>query len=180
MSTPMPRISFARSSRTRTRRGSAADRSTAGSDRSCRDASCRTSAPPRARRSRSPGRRSARRRRRSPDGGAGGAQVHRREVAGLPWREADDRVAERDGVAVLHLDRCRRAAASPARSRRAVESNPCTPHQVTVYWSDAALTKILPAGRRIEVGEERRDARRAGQQARRRRARCSPGPPRRT
>ena len=39
---------------------------------------------------------------------------------------------------------CRRAAASPAVVTVRVESKPRTPHQVTVYWSAAALTKTRP------------------------------------
>jgi hypothetical protein len=105
--------------------------------------------------------------------------VHERDVARAARRDADDRVGDVDRVAELHLD----AAVGQQRRLHVVaasESNARTLHQVTCTDPDAALTKIFPVPRRIEIGEERRDARRSRPACARGCGRCSPCLPRRT
>ncbi len=153
------------SPRTRTHRRRPSRRSRSPAGRSCRGATDRTCAPPRPCRA-GPARRTARRRRRRRRSSAVRAEVDRREVAGAAGREADDGLGRASTVAnFISIEPSGRSVSCALVVR--VESKPRTPHHVTVYWSAAAFAIDAAVARaRVEIGKERGDARRAGQQPR--------------
>ena len=95
--------------------------------------------------------------------GAVGAEVHGTEVRGAAGRQSDDGVAQRDG-AELHLDRAARQKRQlDVRRLRRVEAADAAPgHGVAV---GGGVRENAAAGRRIEVREERGDARRTDEHA---------------
>ena len=81
-----------------------------------------------------------------------------------PGRDADDGVGQIDRRAVLHLDRSvgQQRRLGGGRARR-VEAADVAPGDGVLVGR--RVDEHAAAGARVEVGEERRDARRAGQQA---------------
>ena len=94
---------------------------------------------------------------------AGGAEVDRYELARPSRRDADDRLGERHRPE-LHLDGAvGQQRELRVRRPRGIEATHAAPgHGVLIGGGVAEDT--AGAGARIEVGEERRDARRSGQQ----------------
>ena len=90
------------------------------------------------------------------------AQIDRPEVAGPAGREPDDRLADPD-VPVLHLDRAARQQRGLRRdgAGRIEAAHRAPRHRVLV---GGGVDEDPAAGGRVEIGEERRHARRAGQQ----------------